>query len=222
MPRLDLTQSWDSGRIPAEAERPGTADPSTDRDTRELLASAELWEQRIAAETAGQPSPNGEIPGGNLLSTTGVFDPNRLTRAEEEGRSPSSFDTLEYLDRLDRLLEDERALPEVSGPAYRVPEPEHTAPNPGVPAPAPEAPAPAPEAPAPAPEAPAPAPETPAPAPETPAPAFEAPAPAPETPAPAFETPAPAPEAPAPVPQAPAPEPDPRQPAAETGPENAE
>jgi hypothetical protein len=80
MPKLDLTQAWDSGKLPAE-------------DT--------LSEER--AEPL--PGDEADTANGRLLSTTGMFDPNTISRAEEEGRG-AAFDILEHLEELERLLDE--------------------------------------------------------------------------------------------------------------------
>jgi hypothetical protein len=82
MPRLDLSRPWN-----AEADRQEPEGPEPEAD--DLLSEAEDLPEQLR-----EP-----------LSTTGVFDPTLLTREDEEG-GPSSFRTLEYLKRLDKLLEE--------------------------------------------------------------------------------------------------------------------
>ncbi len=92
MPRLDLTQSWDSGRLP-EQSRPAGDDGRT----------APLARDEDAPEAdAPEAGPAGRRA---LLTTTGVFDPTNLYRADEEGRG-AAFDVLQHLEELERLLEE--------------------------------------------------------------------------------------------------------------------
>ena len=76
----------------SEARRPAAPLPEEpDRDPAPLPEEPDGEKLRVCK------------PGeGRLLATTGVFDPNRLPPEDKE---PGSFDTLAYLERLDRLLE---------------------------------------------------------------------------------------------------------------------
>ncbi len=85
MPKLDLTQTWDPT---GDAPLPQTPD----------AASAAQGKEPLPAEETAQSS-------GRLLSTTGMFDPNTISRAEEEGRG-AAFDILEHLEELERLLDE--------------------------------------------------------------------------------------------------------------------
>ena len=52
------------------------------------------------AEASGAPEAR---PRRELLSTTGVFDPSKLP---PENREPGSFESLTYLEKLEKLLEE--------------------------------------------------------------------------------------------------------------------
>ena len=97
MPRLDLAQSWDAANSPAGS-------PAAEQELPEEEA---LSEDELLAEAARL---SGAAPDSRreLLSTTGVFDPNAMPEEPPEpGRRPGSFEALEYLERLERLLEAE-------------------------------------------------------------------------------------------------------------------
>ena len=108
MPRLDLTQSWDTGRRP---EFPPAQAPQA-RETAPLNAPVRALPDEPAAEGPEAPRPEAAAPEAEftgrrtLLTTTGVFDPTNLSRAEEEGRG-ASFEALKHLERLEKLLEEE-------------------------------------------------------------------------------------------------------------------
>lgn len=101
MPPLDMTQSWDpEGAAPAEPR------PERELSEEELLAEAARLADAPAGSTAVPPEPG--APGRSLLATTGVFDPDAVPEpsAEPQKRS-SSFASLQYLERLEQLLEQE-------------------------------------------------------------------------------------------------------------------
>ncbi len=87
MPPLDLTQAWSHGQDPSPEE------------------TAALRDSAPAPEPSEQDSAGARR---ELLSTTGVFDPSALP---PESDNPGSFDTLAYLERLDRLLEQTEDRP---------------------------------------------------------------------------------------------------------------
>ena len=101
MPRMDLTQSWDTGKSAAQQgeapDRPPVPEPV--RPPEQTLG-----------ESAPRPEPVGETAAREPLTTTGVFDPTTLSRAGEEGRG-SSFDALKHLERLEQLLREEEDDP---------------------------------------------------------------------------------------------------------------
>ena len=153
MPRLDLAQSWDAVKdLPAEQ-------PNSD----EALSEDELLAE--AARLAGSPAPTvparqeaAEAPARRaLLSTTGVFDPSAIQEEPPEPeKKSSSFQALEYLDRLEKLLEKD--APQAEAPQEPAEAPQEPAEAPQEPAEAPQEPAEAPQEPA---EAPREAPEEP-------------------------------------------------------------
>ena len=87
MPRLDLTRAWDA---PAAADKP--APPQEDASPVRPEADGPADREDPAQ------------PGRRTLTTTGMFDPNKLSRADEEGRG-ASFEALKHLERLEKLLE---------------------------------------------------------------------------------------------------------------------
>ena len=93
MPALELTRPWSE----AEAEGPKeTEEPETARTDPAETASA--------ADPASLPEDAGAEPEERQpLATTGVFDPYDFPAELEK---PGSFETLAYLEELDRLLEE--------------------------------------------------------------------------------------------------------------------
>ena len=124
MPRLDLAQSWDGqapeaagtrtlqkppktpaspeqSQPPEGAEPPETLEAAADRLLAEPVpeaAPASGTQPERATEPQGIPAP------GQLMSTTGVFDP--MAPLPGEGDKVSAFDVLAHLEHLDRLLGD--------------------------------------------------------------------------------------------------------------------
>ncbi len=136
MARLDLTQSWDTGRpeargredlswIPTETPAPANEEKAEPEAGSESVEAIRKPESRPAP--AEKPKPAG---GQEPLTTTGVFDPTTLTRAGEEGRG-SSFDALKHLERLEQLLAAEMPMeetwmqPEAPDPEEQVPDSEN-------------------------------------------------------------------------------------------------
>lgn len=107
MPALELNRPWD-GQETAAAEDWEDFDETQPGSEEEL---PEAFPEDGAPEASGEadaetavPTPHaGPVPTGVPLATTGVFDPNDYPAEQDK---PGSFESLAYLERLDKLLEE--------------------------------------------------------------------------------------------------------------------
>ena len=100
MPPLDMTQAWaDQG---AGIGEQGAGGAGSERAVGSVHRRGG-WPGEPEEKTPDNAERSGGAPAEDrdVLSTTGVFDPGKLPPEE-----PGSFDTLAYLERLDKLLED--------------------------------------------------------------------------------------------------------------------
>ncbi len=94
MPPLDLTQPWRE-----QVREQGAGSREQGAGSRE---AEELSDGGALIESADSAAEDAFGPHRELLSTTGVFDPSKLPPED----SPGSFDRLNYLERLEKLLEE--------------------------------------------------------------------------------------------------------------------
>ena len=100
MPPLDLTQPWNtqaagSGQQAAENAAGALSERPPEGSGNDNAAGA-------PSERPSEPDAPAR-PRRELLSTTGVFDPSKLP---PEDREPGSFESLTYLEKLEKLLEE--------------------------------------------------------------------------------------------------------------------
>ena len=103
MPRLDLSEPWETeGAGNASAAAGGRPSEGEAYDEDPAGAAGD----RLPEGSGGEDYP--AAPGGRrLLSTTGVFDP---TAVPDDLSKTASFDALEHLERLEKLLDDDDYL----------------------------------------------------------------------------------------------------------------
>ena len=112
MPLLDMTQPWNQ-QAAGESEAAGSRQQATGESEAAGSRQQAAGESEAPAAAAGRPPEGNDSeavdadvpakPRRELLSTTGVFDPSKLP---PENREPGSFESLTYLERLEKLLEE--------------------------------------------------------------------------------------------------------------------
>ncbi len=97
MPPLDMTQSWNDQGSGIRDQGSGDAEAAAADNGPGPEAAGHDGNRSDAA------APEPERPRRELLSTTGVFDPSKLP---PEDREPGSFESLSYLEKLEKLLQE--------------------------------------------------------------------------------------------------------------------